>query len=474
MRIILMWPDGKLEVKILLDTLTSAGHEIVYWVGEYAGEHMTPKGAIFHDHYDAWDAKPAKALAHAKIPPVSAEYIASMYETESTILTMMNKHYDAATVDERKHIYYTMLAYWTHVIDTTKPDFIVYGVLPHSIYSNIVYDLARKRGIPTICFEDTWIGRSTLAYRDFLKGSDSLRAALERLRTEKVSAGDLDEDLREYWEQQIASRSRIEPVYMTQQRNLGQGWGLFMHRLSVAKKAIASGNIFRLTAAFIARRFSENLKREYSRVSRDPEWNTPFVYFPLHFQPERTTSPQGGVYVDQVLVAETIAAALPEGWELVVKEHPSQWWLRSKERYSSARYRGYYQRLAKIPHVRIVPTTTNTFDLTEQSQAVAVITGTAGWEALLTGKCPLVFGIPWWRDCPGVLRVDSVESCKQALVAIKQGAHVTSEELLRYLKALGETSVHAYIEPRDYGTSDYTSEDNMRVLAQYICKAFHT
>jgi len=42
---------------------------------------------------------------------VSAELIASMSETESMILTMMNKHYDKAPVDDSKHIYYTMLSY---------------------------------------------------------------------------------------------------------------------------------------------------------------------------------------------------------------------------------------------------------------------------------------------------------------------------------------------------------------------------
>ena len=65
MRILLVWPTPALEVKILIDTLVGAGHEIVYWVGENPVAHLTPPNCIFHDHYDAWDGKPAGALKDA-------------------------------------------------------------------------------------------------------------------------------------------------------------------------------------------------------------------------------------------------------------------------------------------------------------------------------------------------------------------------------------------------------------------------
>jgi len=469
MRILLMWPSNDPHTKILLDRLREDGHEIVYWVGERPIEYLNPAGSIFHDHYDAWDAVRADALKDAKISPADLALIEAMYSTESLILTMMNKRYDRASVDERKHVYYTMLAYWRYVFDTVKPDFVLYALVPHSIYTNVVYDLARQRNIPTLCFEDTWVAGHSLPYSDFWKGSDELCIAQKRLQKTLVSENDLGPELQAYWKAHTAPQSRVAPPYMTLQRERGAGLGLFLHRVHIAISATMRGELVRIVAGYLRRFGRENLKKEYVRVVKKVDARVPFVYMPLSFQPERTTSPQGGVYHDQILAVETLSAALPAGWEIFVKEHPSQWWLRSKERYSSARYRGYYERLARIPHVRLVPITSDTFELTEHSKTVAVITGTAGWEALLRGKCPLVFGIPWWRDCPGVFRVDSVESCKRAFDALQRGAIVSQENTLRYLKAFEQASIPAYLETQIEKKSDAEGEKNMQMITDYIC-----
>jgi len=469
MKILIVWPTAEPEIKILFDALERDGHRVVYWIGEYAGEKNTPKGAIFHDHYDAWDAKPASALRQVPILPVSAELASTMHETESLILTMMNKHFDALSVDERKHIYYTMLGYWHHVIDTLKPDWVVYAQVPHSLYSNIIYDLSRTRGIQAICFEDTWVAHRLLSYRDFWKGSPVLRAAVRKFSGKAIAAPDLSKEMREYWDEQTQPRSRIAPAYMTFQKNTGEGWGLLRHRTRIALEALRRGRFVSLAFGYLRKLGRANLKTEYDRVVRAPDWSAPFVYFPLHFQPERTTCPQGGIYADQILALETLAAALPSGWEIYVKEHPSQWWLRSKESFSSARYRGYYNRLAKVPHVRLVPITTDTFDLTEKARTVAVVTGTAGWEGLLRGKRPLVFGIPWWRDCTGVYRVSSVEECARAMREIERGSRASREDVLRFLKALEESSVHAYMESL-LAKDGPSPEENFLIITEHIRK----
>lgn len=470
MRILLVWPSNEPETKILLDRLQGEGHEIVYWVGERAIEDLTPKGAIFHDHYDAWDSVRAAALKETDIPPADPALIESMYASESLILTMMNKRYNTAPVDERKHVYYSMLAYWRYVLDILKPDFVLYALVPHSIYTNVIYDLAHARGIPTLCFEDTWVADHTLAYDDFWTGSKGLRSALQQLEKKAVSENELSPRLLAYWKTHTAPHAREAPAYMKAQRTRGSGFGLLMHRAQIAGSALLSGKLFHLVLGYIRRIGKRNLRKEYARVESRAEFSVPFVYVPLSFQPERTTSPQGGIYHDQILVVETLSAALPAGWEIFVKEHPSQWWLRSKERYSSARYEGYYERLARIPNVRVIPITTDTFQLTEHAKAVAVVTGTAGWEALLRGKSPLVFGIPWWRDCAGAYRVDSVASCKEALFAIRDGATPSRDSVLRFLKALDVASLPVYLETQVEERTPDERRRNTEILVDYICK----
>jgi hypothetical protein len=120
-----------------------------------------------------------------------------------------------------------------------------------------------------------------------------------------------------------------------------------------------------------------------------------YVYFPLHLQPEMTTSALGGVYRDQAYAIETLAALLPEGVFIYVKENPKQ----------GAYMRGplFFHRLKRIPSVRILPSHANTYDLLKNCEFVATITGTVGWEAIRSGKRVLLFGNGWYKCFPGVM-----------------------------------------------------------------------
>ncbi|MBI2610914.1 hypothetical protein HYW60_03190 [Candidatus Kaiserbacteria bacterium] len=462
----LMWPSNDAEVKILLDELQNAGHEIVYWVGERAIEHLNTRGSIFHDHYDAWDAVRAEALKDAEILPADPTLIESMFETESLILTMMNKRYDRAPVDERKHIYYTMLAYWDYVLTRTKPDVVIYNTVPHSIYTNIVYDLTKNRGLATLMFEETWVGGRLMFYKDFWHGSDEIREAIREMEGRALTPADLDPELREYYEHQKDPRGPKSPWYMQRQRAIGTGSGLWMHRARIVFRA--PHLIFSRAFGLLARSMRANLRNEYEAIVQKVGLSQPYVYFPLNFQPERTTSPQGGIFHDQILAAELLAAALPEGWQLYVKEHPSQWWLRGKTRFSSARYSGYYARLAQIRGVRVVPIHTDTFTLTDRAKLVATVTGTAGLEALVRGKHALVLGFPWYRDCPGVLMARSVGECKEAFALVEGSPGVPERDVLSFLKALEKTGTRAHLVPTEGVRPYIPMTESMHAIAERL------
>lgn len=119
-----------------------------------------------------------------------------------------------------------------------------------------------------------------------------------------------------------------------------------------------------------------------------------YVYFPLQMQPEMTTSALGGRFRDQAYAIERLAAILPEGVRILVKENPKQG--------SYMRGPMFFHRLKRIPSVTFLPSWANTHALTENARFVATITGTVGWEAIRQGKPALVFGHAWFRRLPGV------------------------------------------------------------------------
>lgn len=122
----------------------------------------------------------------------------------------------------------------------------------------------------------------------------------------------------------------------------------------------------------------------------------PFIYFPLHLQPEMTTSMLGGKYVDQILAIEELSSILPKNFKIVVKENPKQ---SHKERNDS-----FFKRLKNLKNVVFVGKHLNSKWLIRKSQLVATITGTAGWEAIRFGKPVIVFGHAWYKDFYGVIK----------------------------------------------------------------------
>lgn len=121
-----------------------------------------------------------------------------------------------------------------------------------------------------------------------------------------------------------------------------------------------------------------------------------FVYFPLQMQPEMTTAILGGIYRDQLLAIEQLATILPEGVRILVKENPKQ-----NGQYRSAMF---FHRLRRIAAVQMLPAHANTHELTAASEFVATISGTAAWEAVISGKPALLFGVSWMVGMPGINR----------------------------------------------------------------------
>ncbi|PIR74184.1 MAG: hypothetical protein COU35_03950 [Candidatus Magasanikbacteria bacterium CG10_big_fil_rev_8_21_14_0_10_47_10] len=469
MKLFLIWAANRSEISGLIDGLQQDGHEILYWVGTQASEEEVPQGTVFHSHIDAWDGLPAKNVDVYDFPPPSKALIDSMHRTESLVLTMMNKRFDTDCVDKRRHRYYIMLQYWHGLLEKHKPDAIIFPTVPHTVYNYILYALAKRAGIKTIMFEDSWVSDRLLTYCDWEQGSPLLQEKIALYDHTTIQSEDLSRDIGDYYQKQTDSTVDSTPIYMTHWKKQFTGVKPFIKKIKKLIKSILDGSIIQRGPRYFVKQFKPNLEKEYARVVElHPDLDHAYVYVPLNFQPERTTSPQGDIFVDQTLMIETLAASLPKGWRVYVKEHPSQWWLRSGTAYSSNRYPGYYKQLAQIPRVQLVPIHMNSFTLSEKAKAVATVTGTAGWEATIRKKPVLIFGYPWYRDFPKLFRIADVESCKAALRSIADGFSVTEQDVLRFLKAFDDATVHAYVEGFVDKISELSFEESMAELTGII------
>ncbi|MFA6552485.1 MAG: hypothetical protein WCT19_03220 [Candidatus Paceibacterota bacterium] len=446
-KIFLIWGvDKRFDTARMIAEFEKKGHKVVYVV-HFEKIIVPGTDFVYHDNYKAGLGEPAEGISYFEFPPASLDLVKKMQETESVVLTMMNRMFDNLCVDERKHIYYEMLGYWDGVLKKYKPDIIIFAMVPHSIYNYILYSLAKLYGIKTVMFEDTWISDRLLKYYDLYEGSPELKDAIRRHQGRNFITDDLSDDLKEHFlTQSNSGKEDFTPVYINFFKGEAAGLNILKKKIKALKNTLKDGVFLKYAWNYALKFFMPNLKREYENLEVMPDFNKNFVYVTLAFQPERTTSPQGDIFTDQILMIEILSSSLPENWVIYVKEHPAEWVLKTCISYSSSRYAGYYKRIARLPNVKIVPIGTNNYELIKNCRALAACAGTAGWEAIIRGKPVLNFGYPWYRDFPGAFRITDVSLCKLAFKKIMDGFKPSEKMIINYLKSFDEASVHGYIE----------------------------
>lgn len=184
----------------------------------------------------------------------------------------------------------------------------------------------------------------------------------------------------------------------------------------------------RLTTALRARRI---LSRDVFRARGDLP-REPFAYYPLHIDPEASTMVLAPMQTDQIAVIEALAKSLPLAMSLVVKENLPMLGLRPP---------GFYDRLRRIPGVVLASPFEDGRELVERSALTAVITGTAGWEALLLQRPALVVGdAPYTAVGEGFVRCADLAALPDAVGRALATLPAADDRLATYIAAIFDLS----------------------------------
>jgi Capsule polysaccharide biosynthesis protein len=160
------------------------------------------------------------------------------------------------------------------------------------------------------------------------------------------------------------------------------------------------------------------------RLYRQPG-ERPFVYFPLHVVDDYKIARVVPHCADQISLVAQVAAALPSGYDLVVKEHPMS---------IGRNPVGVLARLSRIENVRLVSPHTSSHHLIDASDGVVVISSTVGLEALLYGKPVLTLGRPFYAGVGVTLDVESFRDLRTAVPELLRFAP-DQERIARFLHA---------------------------------------
>lgn len=283
--------------------------------------------------------------------------------------------------------------YWLRTYQVADIGKVIFGNTPHHLFDYVALQVARENKIQTLVLNELreFPDRVFLSYevRDLCYFALNLKPA------------------------ELESTLPIDPQYVTSWlamlRRLSDGKGsdtvrgLADRKVRVlytkgSRRKRLSGYI-RIVARFwspygllrkvLDKQLLYQSKRELAAVtSRSVPTATvgPYVYFPLHQQPEATTCPRAGAFVDQRRIVQTLLDGTPETWKVIVKEHPDQFLK------SYPRKRGFYRELCSDSRVLVAPIDTSSVSLLKGAVAVVTAGSSAVGQALSLRKPVLLFG----------------------------------------------------------------------------------
>ena len=365
-------------------------------------EKMIPKNrknkVRLYNHRHANKGKLYAGLNWNNVPPLSKALVEEMAPCEVEVLKILERvNKMGAAYESRKKHYMQHLRYWDYFLDKKKIGvFIRNGISGAAGYDHVIYHLCKRKGIPTYMSFPFHPGMVywTQDFKRPLPGiSERYSGILFSLSNGPLP--DIIPALKELAEDHWERKGKL-----TQPVNINR------------------------TSRGTARKTKQALEF-YDRHAVVPDYKMPYIYHALHYQPEATTAPLAGPFVDQILITEILSRA---GVPVYVKEHPHMSKNRSVE---------YYARLLNIPSVQLVSRRESTYKLIDNARAVATATGTAGWEAILRGKPALVFGNIFWQHAPGAFSIGSVADLEEVMERL-QTWKPNKHKLGAFLAALGD------------------------------------
>lgn len=173
------------------------------------------------------------------------------------------------------------------------------------------------------------------------------------------------------------------------------------------------------------------------------------VYF-LHYQPEKTSLPEGFGFTQQINAIRALRACLPRHVHLLVKEHPASYNYMCVPGYRTP---DFYRSIDAMQNVNLLDIHCDNFEVIDRAVCASTLSGTIGVEALIRGVPVVYFGLPAAYGLYG------------------QHVYESAQELQAFLEHAGSgrlnrDSIRESIEQRMLGEADYVFQYDIKEPGQ--------
>ena len=402
-----------------------------------------------------------EAYKFDQISVLGSDFLSNMYECESVFFSTIDRCsvYFSYKVNYNKNYFYDLLSFFKSFFENNKNvKFVFFPTTPHFPVDIVLFYVAKYFSVKTIIlnrtdlnnkfyFRNDW--RNTHLFNENINYKSIYNISKEQLKVDSdfvkysqtLNKSSLDNfiDSKNILDKLIEYYKLLKVSYNYYKQRDGAS-------VSHLNKKVSLYDVIKI----VFKRYNENkiLKKYYKSKMIEPEINSKYLYFPLHFQPERSTTPEGIFFSNQIKAVELLRKILDKSIKIYVKEHPRQF-----DNYGSADIRKrssrsimFYKKIIDLKETYLIDLAYDSKKLIKNSTIIATISGSSGWQGIIHNKPVIVFGKPWYSNYKWCYHIDSEES---GLIAIKNiNAKINDSkknDLENYLKNIEHELFEAYI-----------------------------
>lgn len=451
--------------------LHGQGHSLSALVyGIEARTQLERQGEVSYAH--VYFADPLYDQGHEVVSPAQVQEIEERYGLGSLVRIAYADRLLSMTVTSSRHLVprrpvsndYVLSVCWSmyevvrEMVDRVKPDYVLAPVIG-SLANYLLYLECRYRRVPFFTIASARFARAFYIADDEYLCSSRIRARFEMLRENPRQSVRYEEARRLYdsirEEDPDARPSYVKAVKRPARSAVSAASRILLssallpartlRALWRRRRVMAIRNIWlpsnsrwnAIRSTMLA--FRESVAppdRQPKNLMSLDEVRFPYVFFPLHVEPELSLLVFAPEHTNQIELCRRVAISLPRGVRLLVKEHPAM---------MQARSRRFYKDLAGLVNVEVIHSSVSSRDIfrDDRCRGVLVVSSTVGFEAALSGRAVVMLGPADFHVLPAVYRAASLEDAIGRLrslcsAEVPSRMHGTDEVNIAYLCAVIE------------------------------------
>jgi len=360
--------------------------------------------------------------------------------------------------DTRRTMFLRHCLFWKYFLKESEITHVLFNGLPHEVYTFVLYKVAKILEIPTLILHPEKVGLSRKSDGIFygLYPQKTMHQNLFYVSTsiEDIGIWDLSREIGRASQDLNTEILRGDPFSRivkesedahTQSTRIIRHSSFLRFFSELKNKSKRPREIY----LFFRRSTLSGLqKREHLKISKGSENLQNSVIYFLPYQPEESSSPRAGIFVEQFFTIKCVADSLPDGWTLRVREHPDQYGRRRP------RPKGFLREISEISRVSIVPLDETVNQSFSNVQAAVAIAGTSCIEAWLRKIPLLLFGEMFLKKAPGVFFIETKDDIRKAFGTIQNGNQISQNEIDDFVSWTSENSFVGALNKVDSSVPD--------------------